>query len=353
MKKKILLSSLVMVIALFCLLGTFSSGASGGEPIKLSFANFFPAAHYVNTEQFPLWIKEIEQASGGTIKITNYPGQTLLEAPEIYEGVVRGTADLGHGSTGYSRGRFIATEASELPGIEFGSATVNSLVAWEAYKKFNPAEFSDVKVMYLMAVGPGFLYSKKPVRSIADLKGMRIRATGPTADALKAMGAVPVAMTMPEVYESLSKGIIDGQIAPPEVLKAWRQAEVTKYITVIPPVYASVQYSVMNLGKWKLLPEDTKKAIEKVNEDFVLKAGKIWDSEQRSSIDWAVKNHRMEVLRLSPQEFAKCMAVLQTLKDDYVSRASAKGLPGKQILDFVIERAAIHSKQYPSPLDGY
>jgi len=61
----------------------------------------------------------------------------------------------------------------------------------------------------------------------------------------------------------------------------------------------------------------------------------------------------MEVLRLSPQEFAKCMAVLQTLKDDYVSRASAKGLPGKQILDFVIERAAIHSKQYPSPLDGY
>ena len=353
MEKRLSLSIVFMVIGLFCLLGTFNAPASGEETIKLSFANFFPASHYTNTEQFPLWIKEIEQASGGRIKITNYPGQTLLEAPEIYEGVVRGTADLGHGSTGYSRGRFVATEASELPGIEFGSATTNSVVAWEAYKKFKPAEFSDVKVMYLMAVGPGFLYSKKPVRSLDDLKGMRIRATGPTATAIKALGAVPVAMTMPEVYESLSKGIIDGQIAPPEVLKAWRQAEVTNYITVIPPVYASVQYTVMNLGKWKLLPEDVKKAIEQVNENFVVKAGKIWDSQQKGSIDWAVKTHGMKVLRLSPEENAKCMTVLQPLKDDYIARASAKGLPGKEILDFVIERAAIYSKQFPSPLADY
>jgi TRAP-type C4-dicarboxylate transport system substrate-binding protein len=353
MKKKIFLSSLAMVIALFCLLSPFNSAASGGEPLKLSYANFFPAQHFTNIKQFPLWIKEVEQASGGKIKITNYPGQTLLEAPEIYEGVVRGTADLGHGSAAYSRNRFLVTEASELPGIEFGSAAANSIVAWETYKKFNPAEYSDVKVMYLMAVGPGFLYTKKPVRSLEDLKGMRIRATGPGADALKAMGAVPVAMTMPEVYESLSKGIIDGQMAPPEVLKAWRQAEVTKYITVIPPIYASVQYSVMNLGKWKLLPEDVKQAIEKVNEEFVLKAGKIWDSEMRDSIDWAIKNHRMEVIRFSPEETAKCMAVLQAMKEAYIAKASAKGLPAKQILDFVIERAAVQSKLYQSPLVGY
>jgi TRAP-type C4-dicarboxylate transport system substrate-binding protein len=354
MRKKIVLASVCLCLGIFCLLIAFNSvEASDKGAMTLSFANFFPASHFTNTEQFPLWIKEVEKASGGKVKITNYPGQTLLEAPEIYEGVVRGTADLGHGSTGYSRGRFPVTQASELPGIYFGSAAANSVVAWEAYKKFNPAEFSDVKVMYLMAVGPGFLYSKKPVHSLEDLKGMRIRATGPTADAMRALGAVPVSMTMPEVYESLSKGIIDGQIAPPEVLKAWRQAEVTKYITVVPPVYASVQYTVMNLKKWNLLPDDVKQAIEKVNAAFVLQAGKIWDSQQKISIDWAVKNHGMEVLRLAPEEEAKCMAVLQDLKDDYITMASAKGLPAKEILDFVIEKAAIYSKQFPSPLEGY
>jgi len=351
--KKVLLHSVTIAIGLCCLLGPFHSAAAAADPIKLSYANFFPAQHFTNTKQFPLWIKEVEEATGGKVKITNYPGQTLLEAAEIYEGVVRGTADLGHGSAAYSRNRFLVTEGSELPGIEFGSATANSLVAWETYKKFNPAEYSDVKIMYLMAVGPGFLYSKKPIRTLADLKGMRIRATGPGADALKAMGAVPVAMTMPEVYESLSKGIIDGQMAPPEVLKAWRQAEVTKYITVIPPIYASVQYSVMNLAKWKLLPEDVKKAIEKVNEGFVLKAGKIWDAEMKESVDWAVKNHRMEVIRFSPEETAKCMAILEFMKQDYISKATAKGLPAKEILDFVIQRAAVHSKQQQSPLAGY
>ena len=354
MRKKMIFTAVCLCVGLFFILNAFNSvEASDKGVMTLSFANFFPASHFTNTEQFPLWIKEIEKASGGKVKIINYPGQTLLEAPEIYEGVVRGTADLGHGSTGYSRGRFPVTEASELPGIYFGSAAANSVVAWEAYKKFNPTEFSDVKVMYLMAVGPGFLYSKKPVHSLADLKGMRIRATGPAADAMRALGAVPVSMTMPEVYESLSKGIIDGQIAPPEVLKAWRQAEVTKYITVVPPVYASVQYTVMNLKKWNLLPDDVKQAIEKVNAEFVLQAGKIWDSQQKISIDWAVKNHGMEVLRLAPEEEAKCMAVLQGLKDAYITRTSAKGLPAKEILDFVVERAAIYSQQYASPLEGY
>jgi TRAP-type transport system periplasmic protein len=346
--KKTLCSFAAVLIGCFSFLGTAQA-----QTIKLSYANFFPAQHFTNVEQFPAWAKEVETATGGKVKITIYPGETLLQAAEIYEGVVRGTADLGHGSTGYSRGRFPATEASELPGIEFGSAAANSVVAWEAYKKFQPKEFSDVKVMYLMAVGPGFLYSKKPVRSLADLKGMRIRATGPTAEAMKAMGAVPVAMTMPEVYESLSKGIIDGQIAPPEVLKAWRQAEVTKYITVIPPVYASVQYTVMNLSKWKSIPEDAQKAIDKVNEGFVLKAGKIWDSVMKESIDWAIKTHKMQVLRFSAEDNAKCEAVLKGLKDNFVSMANSKGLPGKEILDFVEQRAAVASKEYKSPLEGY
>jgi TRAP-type C4-dicarboxylate transport system substrate-binding protein len=225
MKKKTLFTSLCVLSVLFCAFVVFNTSAVSQEKqLKLSFANFFPASHFTNKEQFPLWIKEVEEASGGKIKITNYPGQTLLEAPEMFQGVKKGTADIGHGSTGYHRNVFLVTEAFELPGIYFGSASANSMVMLEGYKKFKPAEFSEVKVMYLMAVGPGFLYTKKPVRSLEDLKGMRLRATGPVADCLKKLGATPIAMTMPEVYDALSKGVLDGQIAPQEVLEAWKQA---------------------------------------------------------------------------------------------------------------------------------
>jgi TRAP-type C4-dicarboxylate transport system substrate-binding protein len=354
MGKKTLFTSVFVLLAVFCLFDPFNTPAVSAEKqIKLSFANFFPASHFTNKEQFPLWIKEVEQASGGRVKITNYPGQTLLEAAEMFEGVKKGTADISHGSTGYHRGVFPVTEAFELPGIYFGSATANSMVMLEGYKKFKPAEFSDVKVMYLMAVGPGFLYTKKPVRSLDDLKGMRLRATGPVADCLKKLGATPIAMTMPEVYEALSKGVLDGQVAPPEVLEAWKQAEVLKYIVVVPPIYASIQYCVMNLGKWKLFSEKEKEAIEKVNEGFYLKAGKIWDANQKKAVDFAVKKHGMKIIRLSPEENAKWMAPLESLKDDYIAKVSAKGLPGKEILNFVIEKAAIYSKKFPTPLDEY
>ena len=110
MGKKTLFVCVFVLSVLFCLLGAFNTTAiSGDKPIKLSFANFYPPSHYTNTEQFALWIKEIEQATGGRVKITNYPGQTLLQAPEMFEGVVQGTADMSHGSTGYSRGRFPVT----------------------------------------------------------------------------------------------------------------------------------------------------------------------------------------------------------------------------------------------------
>ena len=227
------------------------------------------------------------------------------------------------------------------------------MVMKDGFKEFKPAEFNDVKVMYLMAVGPGFLYSRKPVNSLDDIKGMRIRAMGPTADCLKKLGATPIAMTMPEVYEALSKGVLDGQIAPPEVLQAWRQAEVTKYIVAVPPVYASIQYSIMNLDKWNSLPKEIQQAIDKVNEGFYLKAGQIWDSYQKQAIEFGVKKHGMKIIRLSEEENKKWLAPLESLKDEYIGRANAKGLPGKKILDYVIKKAAIYSKKYPSPLAGY
>ena len=110
MKKRNKFGFVFVSFVLFCLLNVFATTAvCGEEPIKLSFANFFPPSHFTNTVQFPNWIKDIEQATGGRVKITNYPGQTLLSGREMFDGVVQGTADLSHGSTGYSRGRFPVT----------------------------------------------------------------------------------------------------------------------------------------------------------------------------------------------------------------------------------------------------
>jgi TRAP-type C4-dicarboxylate transport system substrate-binding protein len=346
-KKRLLFLGLVFV-CLFSFSGAFNAVTAEGKTVTLSFAHMFPSSHYMATEVYKQWVEEVEKATKGNVKINVFPVNTLLKSAEMYDGVVAGTADIGSSSMGYTRGRFPVMEGFELPGIYFGSAAATVAGAWEGYKKFQPKELMDTKLMWLYSAGPGCLYTKKKVASLAELKGMRIRATGNTAKSIKALGAVPVAMPMPDVYEALSKGVVEGQIAPPEVLKGWKQAEVTSFITVLPPVYNSIMWTAMNLKKWNSLPKDVQAGIESVNEPFSVIAGKIWDSHQiKGGIDYGIKEHGMEMVKWSDADMKKAMELMQPLHSDYVKRMNDKGLPGQEILDFVIERAAVNSKKYP------
>ena len=348
MEKKRLLFLGFVFIFLFSFSGAFNAETAEGKTVNLSFAHMFTSSHYMATEVYSLWVEEVEKACKGYLKIDVFPVNTLLKSAEMYDGVVSGTADIGSSSMGYTRGRFPVMEGFELPGIYFGSAAATVAGAWEGYKKFQPKELMDTKVMWLYSAGPGSLYTKKKVSSLSEIKGMRIRATGNTAKSIQALGAVPVAMPMPDVYEALSKGVIEGQIGPPEVLKGWKQAEVTKYITNLPPVYNSIMWTAMNLKKWNSLPKDVQAAIESVNETFSVRAGKIWDSHQfKGGIDYGIKEHGMEIVKWPEADMKKAMELMLPLHDDYVKRMNAKGLPGQEILDFVIERAAINSKKYP------
>lgn len=344
MKKKRLLFLGFIFIFLFSFSGVLNAGAA---EVNLSFAHIFPASHY-QAGVFKQWAEEVEAVSKGHIKINMFPVNTLLKSAEMYDGVVSGTADICGSSMGYTRGRFPVMEAFEFPGIYFGSAAATAVGAWEGYKKFQPKELMDTKLMWFYSAGPGSLYSKKKASSLSELKGMRIRATGTTAKSIKALGAVPVAMPMADVYEALSKGVVEGQIAPPEVLKGWKQAEVTKYITILPPVYNSIMYVTMNLKKWNSFPKDVQLAIEAINEGWTARAGKIWDSHQfTGGIDYGIKEHGMQMVRWSDADMKKAMDLMQPLHSDYVARMNAKGLPGQEILDFAKERAAINSKKYP------
>ena len=98
------------------------------------------------------------------------------------------------------------------------------------YKKFKPKEFDDVKVMWLHAAAPGFIFTKNPVKSTADVKGLRIKANAENVEAVKALGASPVTMTVSETYDGLSRGIVDGAVFPIEALQGFKIAEVVKTV---------------------------------------------------------------------------------------------------------------------------
>jgi TRAP-type C4-dicarboxylate transport system substrate-binding protein len=104
----------------------------------------------------------------------------------------------------------------------------------------------------------------------------------------------------------------------------------------------------MNLSKWNSLPADVRKAIDAVNEKFILTAGQIWDSEMKANgIDYGLEKG-MKMVRWAEADNQKAMKLMQPILDDYVARMNKKGLPGKEVLDFVQKTAKTYSVKYKS-----
>ena len=311
-----------------------------GEVFEFNLAHFFPAGHPAETDLVQGWADALSEASGGQIEITSYHSGTLIAADDIYSGVVAGTADLGFSAFFYNRGRFPVLEVFELPGIVYESSYAASKVAWEGIKELNPEEVQDTELMFVLATGPGDLFTTKPVRNLADLQGMKIRAAGLSAETLPLLGATPEAMPQDEAYEALQRGLVDGNLAPVEVLQGWGHAEVTDYLTRTPFLYNALFFVTMNRDKWDALPEDLQQVFLEVNEQFHEEvAAGLWDEQNERALKWAVEETGQEVFTLSEEEAELWIERVIPLQEDFIDRMNNLGLPGEDIVETVTQMA--------------
>lgn len=310
---------------------SFSRFAVAG-PMTLSYSNFFPPSH-VMSKLAEEWSKEVEKRSGGQVMINYFPGQTLTKADQAYDGVVNGISDIALSLFAYTRGRFPVMQAVDLP-LGYPNAKVATKALNEVYKQTKPKELEDVKVLYLHAHGPGLIWTKpRGISTMDDLKGLKIRATGASADMIKALGGTPVAMPMPDTYQSLQTGVVDGAAYPPEAAKGWKLAEVTKYMVESYPVaYTSSFFIVMNKAKWDALPAEAKKAMEDVSAEWVPKTAAAWDEIDAAGLAF-FKEKGGQVTSLSAAEADKWKKALMPVLDNYVQEMAKKGIDGKKALD--------------------
>ena len=329
--KKALLSVLFPALALVLTWPAPVPGAAAG-PVELNYAIFFPATHG-HTLLATEWAREVEKRSNNAVKISIFPGATLTPADQTYDGVVNGIADIGMSVLAYSKGRFPLTEVLDLP-LGYASGLQATRLANAYYAKFQPKELADVKVMYLMAHGPGILHTKRPVEKLEDLKGMKIRCTGGSSRIVAALGATPVAMPQNEAYDALQKGVVDGLVSPIETLKGWKYAEVVKCTTRnIGSSYSLGFFVAMNRKKWDLLSKEAQAAIEEVNREFVDRSGKAWDDFDKAGTEFAV-GKGVKIIELPKPEDARWAQLVQPVLADYATAAKAKGLPGDEALAF-------------------
>ena len=316
------------VLAL-CVGMTFTPGAAKAAPIQLNYANFPPAPTFPCV-QMERWKAEVEKRTKGKVAIKTFPGGTLLDAKNMMDGVIGGTADIGNLCMAYQPGRFIVTNATGLP-MGFPNATVASLTLWDIYNKYKPEEFAAVKVLTMFTCAPANIYSKVPVRNLEDLKGLQLRASGGVLQVMKMLGAAPVGMPQSETPEALQKGVVKGAVSSLETLKDFKYAEICRYVTMMNgPVYPFAV--VMNKDKWNALPKDVQAVMEGLGTQQAVWTGVYMDNHVNESLSWSKKNYNIEIIELSKEEMAKWNKLLEPLTGKWIEDAKAKGLPAEAIV---------------------
>ncbi len=304
--------------------------AQPAEVVRLSYSIFFPPTH-VQCIAATNWANEIQKRTGGRVQITFYPAGSLTKADQCYEGVIKGISDLGMSCFAYTRGRFPLLEGLDLP-VGYPNGMTATRIADAMTRKYQPAELADVKVLYVHAHGPGILASKKPVRSLADLKGLKVRATGLSAKIVESLGGTPVAMSQPETYEALSKGVVEATLCPVETLKGWKQGETIEYVVDSSAIgYTTAMFVVMNKEKWAKLPADVQRVFEEVSQEWVAKHGEAWDQADQAGREFVTELKR-QFIHLPEAERQQWKAAVQPILDDFARQAKAKNLPGDALL---------------------
>lgn len=322
------------LVAVFLVLGMSGVAVAAG-PVKLSYSNFFPPTH-IQSQLAEQWCREVEARSGGQVVIDYYPAGTLTKPKDCYDGVVQRISDIGLSALGYTKGRFPVLSGVDLP-MGYTSGVQATRLANAVYGQFKPKEFDDVHVLYFHAHGPGMLHTAgKAVKSMEDLKGMKIRATGNSAAVVTALGGSPVAMSMPDSYQSIQKGVVNGGFYPTETNKGWKMAEVVDYLTDTTSVaYTTTFFVVINKDVWAGLSPEVQKAMTEVSAEWVTKHGQAWDDSDREGRDFFLAQSGNAVVTLDPAEAERWAKAMDPIFAEYEAECLKAGADGKAVVEFM------------------
>lgn len=281
------------------------------------------------------WAAAVEKATNGRVKM-----QMLAKHPVApggtFDGVRDGVMDVSYVTASYTPARHPLPLLAELPGSG-ATAEINSVAYNRIHWKHlhQAGEYKGVKLLGVFTHGPGQMFLvKKPVNSVADIAGMKIRSGGGISEAsAKALGASPLVKPAPESYEILASGVADGTFFPAESIRSFNLDKVVKHATIFPGgFYSSAFGFFMNEDKWNKLSKQDQDAIMSVSGEALARlAGKAWDAADKGGME-ALRAAGVNIQQASPAFIAEVRSRTAPLANNWVASAKAKGLDGEKIL---------------------
>lgn len=308
------------------------------QTVIVKFAHFLPSNSNFHKNVAEPWCEAIEKDSGGRLKCQIYPALQLGGTPaQLADQIKNGVADVGWTSPSYTTGRFPRTEALELPFILPSDGLGGSRAMWEYTQKNGQEDFKDFKLLAIHSTTNVVISTaSKPVLSLHDMKGLKLRSPSRiTSLVLSAMGGTPVNVPLAQTTESIAKGVIDGTMAPWEILPATKVDEVTKYhmegMPGQPGLAQTPAVVLMNKAKYDGLAPDLKAVIDKRSGPWLVDLiGSAFDrGNEAARKKMAAQGNKILVIK--SEEYAAMKTAAAPIEADWIKQASARGLDGAKL----------------------
>jgi TRAP-type C4-dicarboxylate transport system substrate-binding protein len=310
--------------------------ARAQDRVTLRVADVYPVGHYIAEAMVKPWMAQVKAKLGDRIDLQYFPAEQLGKGRELLKFTQSGVVDIGLVIPAFVPDQLPLSAVGELPGA-FASACQGTTAFWSlahegilAEKEFGP---SGVRVLIATVLPPYQIFSRRPLTGLASFEGQKLYSTGGAKDlTLRKLSAVPTRMTTAEVYQSMSRGTIDGGVMSYATALAYRLQGIVKYATTEENFGSGVITYVISQERWAKLPADVQKAMSEAGDAVTKEACVNFDHGVDADIA-ALGKEGVEMVRLPQADHDKIAKEMATIGDDWAAELEGRGKPGKAVLE--------------------
>lgn len=297
-----------------------AGAASAADPIKLRLGQSVSPRAHINVQIFAPWTKKVTAESKGTVDLELFAGGKLGGNKQSYDVVKSGVADIMYMPTAYFPAKF---PKSSVVGIPFNveKSIYGSQALWAMYKNGILAdEYKEFRIVALFCYPEMQIHSSFPVHKLEDIQGIKFGATSKVGtEILAALGAIPVSLSFPKVYQAMNRGLTKGELVQWTGMQPLRLWEVAKYHTEIRLGGSSTVLIAMNKGSYAKLPAAGKAAIDaNSGEAFTKKLGVFWDHVNVTGRELVAKQKDNKIFGMPEAEKKRWYAKIKGIEAEWV-----------------------------------
>jgi TRAP-type C4-dicarboxylate transport system substrate-binding protein len=328
----------VIAAAAVAVLMSSAGTASAQQKITLRLADSLPHGHVIHELVGKPFMELVTKATNGEVTFQHFPSEQLGKAKDMAQLTTAGVADIAYVVPSYSSDKYPLTAVSELPGI-FQTQCQGSLAFYKLShnggiletKEFKPNGLHPLVTIALPAYQI-LLSNSRQIAKASDLDGLKIRTAGGAMDLMmRAIKGVPVRMAAPEIYESMTRGTLDGVVLSYQSAASYDLGKLLKSGTSgMNFGTAMITYSIGET-KWKSLPENVRKVLTEVGEQTTREGCKRFEEGEKAAAA-KVQSQGMTVIKFSDADNKEFAAAFAHVADTWAKDTDKRGKPGSEVL---------------------